>query len=90
VDDNKREYYPVRHKCQFSWYCDGKTDPPANKQSVSWKLAEDVAYQILAFDKWNGMVEGATHYHADYVSPHWRKSMRLITKIDDHIFYREN
>jgi len=36
------------------------------------------------------MVEGATHYHADYVSPHWRKSMRLITKIDDHIFYREN
>ena len=83
-------YKKGNRSCQFSWYCDGKADPPANKQSVSWKLAEDVAYQILAFDKWNGMVEGATHYHADYVSPRWRKSMRLITKIDDHIFYREN
>ena len=19
-------YYPIRHKCQFSWYCDGKAD----------------------------------------------------------------
>lgn len=90
VPASERTFYPVKNRCQFSWYCDGKADPPANKQSVQWKLAEDVAYQILAFDKWNGMVEGATHYHADYVSPHWRKSMRLVTKIDDHIFYRQD
>ena len=19
-------YYPIRHRCQFSWYCDGKSD----------------------------------------------------------------
>ena len=22
------EFFPVRHKCQFSWYCDGRSDIP--------------------------------------------------------------
>ena len=22
----KRVYYPIRDRCQFSWYCDGKSD----------------------------------------------------------------
>lgn len=88
VPDNQREYYPVRNKCQFSWYCDGKQDEVINKESVKWKIANDIAYQILAFDRWRGIIEGATHYHADYVSPSWRKSMRLVATIDDHKFYR--
>ena len=28
----KRQYYPVKNKCQFSWYCDGKSDTPHNKK----------------------------------------------------------
>ena len=24
VADSERNYYPIRHRCQFSWYCDGK------------------------------------------------------------------
>jgi len=43
---------------------------------------------VLAFDKYNGIVEGATHYHADYVDPAWNKTITLVTKVDDHIFYR--
>lgn len=88
VPANKREYHPVRNKCQFSWYCDGKADEVINKESVKWKIANDIAYQILAFDRWGGIIEGATHYHADYVSPNWNKTMRLIATIDDHKFYR--
>ena len=26
VPDIERIYYPVRHRCQFSWYCDGMSD----------------------------------------------------------------
>ena len=89
-DPDDAEFYPIRHRCQFSWYCDGKKDDPVDKNAVSWKLAEDIAFNILAYDRWAGMVEGANHYHADYVKPKWRKQMRLVTKIDDHIFYRQN
>ena len=26
LEDSDRVYYPIRHRCQFSWYCDGKSD----------------------------------------------------------------
>lgn len=85
----QRVYYPKRDRCQFSWYCDGKKDELINKENNrAWKTAENIAFQILAFDKWNGVLEGATHYHADYVSPKWGKVLQKITKIDDHIFYK--
>lgn len=89
LTEDQRVYYPVRNKCQFSWYCDGKVDEPIiHEDNIKWKVAEDIAYQVLAFNKWNGMVEGATHYHATYVSPTWARQLRLVGKIDDHIFYR--
>ena len=89
LPDEERVYYPRRDRCQFSWYCDGKKDELINKENNrAWKTAENIAFQILAYDKWNGVLEGATHYHADYVSPKWRHALQKITKIDDHIFYK--
>ena len=80
---------PKRNRCQFSWYCDGKSDDIISKKNnIAWRLAQDVAIEVLAFDKYNGIVEGATHYHADYVDPAWNKTITLVTKVDDHIFYR--
>ena len=29
---NKGTFYPIRSKCQFSWWCDGKSDEPKNKK----------------------------------------------------------
>ena len=34
------------------------------------------------------ITDGATHYHADYVSPSWAKTKTRTTEIGDHIFYR--
>ena len=33
---DKNIFYPVKHRCQFSWYCDGKSD----------KIRDETAYQI--------------------------------------------
>ena len=86
----ERVFNPIRNRCQFSWYCDGKLDEVVKKEgNIKWRIAKDIAFQVLAYDKWNGMVEGATHYHATYVSPKWRHTLRLVGKIDDHIFYRQ-
>ena len=56
----------------------------------AWQTAENIAYQILAFDKWKDVLEGATHYHADYVNPKWNKTMKKIVTIDTHIFYKRS
>jgi len=77
---------PVKHKCQFSWFCDGKSDDVDDEQS--WRRAQTVAYQIMHRDMMRGITEGATHYHATYVDPSWNKRYRTIGRIGAHIFYR--
>jgi spore germination cell wall hydrolase CwlJ-like protein len=75
-----------RNRCQFSWYCDGKSDYPTNKDS--WAMAQQTAYMMLYLDNFRGLTEGATHYHANYVKPRWAKELHLVGRIGDHIFYR--
>ena len=79
------KYYPVRNRCQFSWYCDGKADKiiDMTAYNIALKIAKGVMYK----DIWD-LTQGATHYHADYVSPSWASTKTKTTEIDDHIFYR--
>ena len=78
---------PVLHKCQFSWYCDGKKDEP-NYDSKSWSKALKYAVVVLGGDITLDFTDGATHYHATYVRPAWAKTKTRTTRIDSHIFYR--
>lgn len=87
----ERVYYPKRNKCQFSWYCDGKSDDiPLG--SENWVKAQMVAWEIMHNNTLRGISDGATHYHATYVKPLWRKDigMTLVGRIGSHIFYRWN
>lgn len=80
---------PRKNMCQFSWYCDGLPDEPV--ETYSWLRAKDIAYDMIYLRKYSGITEGSTHYHANYVNPSWNShpSMRLIGRIGDHIFYKE-
>ena len=78
---------PVIHKCQFSWYCDGKKDTPVLK-SDEWYNAKRYARMVLYGTITLDFTEGATHYHATYVRPAWAKTKTRTTRIDRHIFYR--
>lgn len=86
LPDEERIYHPIKNRCQFSWYCDGKAD--TIRDNDAWRQAQIVAYKILHTEKMRGITEGATHYHADYVSPAWAKSIQLVGSISTHIFYR--
>ena len=83
-DPNKE--YPIKHRCQFSWYCDGKSDVPKNEKA--WRKAQDVAFLVLYNKIQLDVTEGATHYHATYVRPAWAKTKKRTTRIEKHIFYR--
>lgn len=83
--DHKRVYYPKKHRCQFSWYCDGKPDTP--KKGAAWRDAQKVAWNIYQTGKFRGITEGATHYHATYVAPWWAEEYNTIGRVGAHIFY---
>ena len=78
---------PVRHKCQFSWFCDGKSDEP-RRDSKEWRMAQEYARIVLSGRIVLDVTEGATHYHATYVKPSWAKTKTRTTRIESHIFYR--
>ena len=86
LSDDERIYYPKKNRCQFSWYCDGKPDTVRDQDA--WRMAQIIAYKIVHADKMKGITEGATHYHADYVSPKWASKIQLVGSISTHIFYR--
>lgn len=75
-----------RNACQFSFACDGKPDTPTNKEQ--WQAAIDVAKKVIAGKVYLKEIGDATHYHADYVSPPWRKLVKRVAKIGVHIFYK--
>ena len=75
-----------RNMCQFSWYCDGKSDWP--EDTDAWVDAQMIAYNMLKHGDHRGLTEGADHYHADYVKPSWARKLQLVGTIGVHIFYR--
>lgn len=86
--ESDRKYIPVRNMCQFSWWCDGKSDTP--KDETGWAQAQYVANAAIYTTKFRGLTEGSTHYHATYVKPKWisDRGMNHTGRIGSHIFYR--
>jgi len=84
--ENTGKEVPVRHRCQFSWYCDGKSDNAT--ESEAWEKSLTIAYQIIKNDTFRGVTSGSTHYHATYVNPSWSLAFHRVGQIGDHIFYR--
>jgi spore germination cell wall hydrolase CwlJ-like protein len=75
-----------RNACQFSFACDGEPDAPKNRQQ--WATAIDVAKKVISGQGYLKEIGDATHYHATYVSPDWRKMMTKVAKVGVHVFYK--
>ena len=70
--------------CQFSWVCEGKAEP--NKNNPSYKQAELVAYDVLAYDAYTDVLPNtALFFHNLTVDPLW--PYKQVAKIGNHIFY---
>ncbi len=75
-----------RHRCQFSWWCDGRSDTPRNKPE--WLKSGEIALAVY-WGRTDDPTAGALWYHADYVRPAWRKDFKRGPKIGRHIFYSQ-
>ncbi len=80
--------FPVRDRCQFSWYCDGKGDEP--RETPAWKDSQAIAEYVIRTPSLIDITDGSTHYHADYIdAPRWAYQKKKLVKIDTHIFYKK-
>ena len=72
------------HRCQFSFYCDGRSDEPQDKKA--WRHSQSLARAVF-WDFSPDPTGGARWYHADYVSPDWRNHFDKGPVIGQHVFY---
>jgi len=77
---------PIQNKCQFSWYCDGKSDDIDNE--TAWNEAVSIAEEVMSsYGIETDPTNGAIMYHAAYTEPYWASSYEKTARIDTHIFY---
>lgn len=75
-----------RYRCQFSWWCDGRSDRARNE--VAWQESLVIASLVRA-----GITAdptgGSLWYHATRVRPVWAQQLTRYVKIGRHIFYTD-
>ena len=92
-DAKLKDHVPVRDRCQFSWYCDGRLDIP--NEGRTWRSAQTLAVIVLENHYDEDLIDitdGATHYHANWMKkfPKWSYHKKVMASIDRHIFYRKH
>lgn len=70
--------------CQFSFYCDGRSDTPYDR--VAWDNSMWNARWLLSGRVSYPRLREATCYHAKEKRPHWAKGL-LGFETEGHIFY---
>ena len=76
---------PVRNKCAFSFWCDGRNEYVSNE--IAWGKAILISRLIMGGTLID-ITDGADHYELKDNSPWWSKGMLKTTQIDSHIFYK--
>ena len=71
--------------CQFSWWCDGKSDRPT--EARPWSLAQRLARSTLA-DPPPDRTRGALFFHNTSIATPWLRKRVRTTQIGRHVFYR--
>lgn len=81
--------------CQkpYQFSCWNKNDPSYKRltsvtdKDKNFQIALRIATDAINEKLWD-CTNGATHYHADYVTPFWIKGEKPVKKIGRHIFYK--
>jgi N-acetylmuramoyl-L-alanine amidase len=72
--------------CQFSYWCDGKSDEP--KDSASWELSRKIAREVLAAPPRSDPTRGALYYHVVTLAQSWDPPHERTVEIGNHVYYR--
>ncbi len=69
--------------CQFSWWCDGRSDRPTD--AALWATSLDLAGEIMTADL-RDPTYGALFFHNKSIKAPWRRTR--TAEIGNHVFYR--
>jgi spore germination cell wall hydrolase CwlJ-like protein len=71
--------------CQFSWYCDGRSDEPT--ETGNWQTAQALAQELLS-GQLPDTTKGSLFFHARRLKTPWRVPRKKTVTVGNHVFYR--
>jgi spore germination cell wall hydrolase CwlJ-like protein len=71
--------------CQFSWWCDGKSDQP--QEAEAWSTAVELARAMVVELPYDPTL-GSLFFHASSIKVPWRVERERTLQIGQHIYYR--
>lgn len=72
--------------CQFSWVCEGKSNP--NRNSSRYQTSLQVAHDVLAYDAYKDIIpKTVLFFHNTSYTNHFPHE--VVAKIGNHIFYKK-
>lgn len=77
---------PVKNKCQFSWYCDGKSDRINNKQA--WQAITKLSLEVMLNQTQDPTAGAIYYYNPELADPYWKDSFEQVALVDNHVFLR--
>lgn len=77
---------------QFSWHTDGLSDKV--RDLAAWKDAMHIASWVLGVSNkdypYVDVTEGSLFYHSTKVNPVWAEEDKVVVRINNHLFYKED
>ena len=98
--DEDRVYYPRKHRCQFSWYCDGEADviwanynngKLIEMNAKAWRDSMQVAIWTMGVGSITikDNTKGAVYYYAhNLVYPSWAETKQYLGVLGNHTFMK--
>ena len=98
--DKDRKFYPIKNRCQFSWYCDGKKDiiwatymdgEVITENMTAWRDSIHVALFLMNGDYSMDPTDGAVFYYNPHIAnPSWGAVYSETAMIGNHRFMKDN
>ena len=97
--DEDRIYYPIKHRCQFSWWCDGQKDiiwatymngEVIESNMTAWRDSIHVALFVMNKDYRMDPTHGAVFYYNPHIAnPNWGMIYNETAMIGNHRFMKD-
>jgi spore germination cell wall hydrolase CwlJ-like protein len=97
VADEDRKFFPIRNKCDFSWYCDGERDiiwvsymdgTIIEANMTAWRDSIHMALMVMNGDLKDN-TGGADHYYNYHIASPYLGSMTHTVYHGNHRFMKE-
>ena len=98
LDKKDRKYYPIKNRCQFSWWCDGQKDiiwatymngEVIESNMTAWRDSINVALWLMSGELKDPTYGAVFYYNPNIANPSWGAIYNETAIIGNHRFMKD-